>query len=868
MKLAIISDIHGNLHALEAVLRDIETLRVDRVIANGDMVNRGPNNVAVMERLAAEGHELTLGNHDDLMRKWIDRDDDIPASWFDDPFWKATAWSARQVAEAGWIEQMRRLPMTLRIEAPGAPSLLISHGSPRHYREGYGALLNDEQLAEIVQMHPADIYVGSHTHRMMERHWGAHILLNSGSVGAPFNGDPRAQYLVLTLEEERWQWEFRAVSYDREAALSAFEELGYLAEGDLSAQIFYEELIYARPLYAPYWMWAESQEKPMHWPTWHEFHETYQEFLVLPDGATLIQSQTVSRGNHLNLSGAAMTESSLNPLDWTTMQPHFDALLATELTQDSVRPWLRRWSDLEAQVEELGAQVYREVSENIVDEEAEKRFLLFLEEVLPKSSIANQALKEKLLAFEAFTPYEDTEQLLKRFRADAAIFREENVPLRSELLKLGNEYEKIIGAMTVDWEGQEETMPQIEVRLQDLDRVSRERAWQKMMARYAQERETLDKLYLEMLAMRRQVARNAGLASFREYQWQEMGRFDYTPEDCFTFHDAIEHEVVPFAAELYKSRCEKLGLDTLRPWDTAVEVQGEPLTPFAEAAELEEGGYRIFEQVDPVLASHYAIMRDGYLDLASRPNKAPGGYCNSFPVTGKPYIFMNAAGTHRDVSTLLHEGGHAFHFMESKDQPLVWNIGGPMEFCEVASMAMELLSAPYLAKSKGGFYEEEDARRAYASHLREIVLFLPYMAVVDAFQHWVYVEAPENVTTNELDAKWSETWDRFMKGIDYQGLQTEKETGWHRKAHIFTSPFYYVEYGLAQLGALQVWRTALQDQAKAVADYRAALALGDTRSLRELFEAAGATFSFDRQTIGELMRLIREQLDSLEGQPA
>jgi oligoendopeptidase F len=406
------------------------------------------------------------------------------------------------------------------------------------------------------------------------------------------------------------------------------------------------------------------------------------------------------------------------------------------------------------------------------------------------------------------------------------------------------------------------------MHLQDKNRETRERAWHLYMERFLREREKLNELYLEMLRLRRQVARNAGFDDFRAYQWKTMARFDYTPEDCFAFHDAIEHEVVPFATELYNDLRKKLELDTLRPWDVDADPHGEALAPFKETSELEEGGYRIFEQVDPLLAQHYRAMRGAFLDLGSRPNKAPGGYCNSFPVSGKPYIFMNAVGTQDDVMTLLHEGGHAFHFMESRVQPLVWNHDVPMEFSEVASMAMELLSAPYLTRARGGFYEEADARRAYAQRLRDSVLFLPYMAVVDAFQHWVYTEAPEAVSPDEMDTKWGELWDRFLPGVDYSALETEKETGWHRKVHIFSVPFYYVEYGLALLGALQVWRNALADQATAVARYRAALALGDTRPLPGLFEAAGARFAFDRATVRELMILTREQLESLEQQPA
>lgn len=559
-----------------------------------------------------------------------------------------------------------------------------------------------------------------------------------------------------------------------------------------------------------------------------------------------------------------MAYPDVNPLDWSTVQPHVDVLLATDLTRDNVAVWLQQWSDLTAVLRESSTQVYRDVSENTADEEAEKRFLVLVEQILPQVRIAEQTLKDKLLSLEDHAPSDDTVMLMKRFRTEASIFRKENVPLQSELIKLGNEYEKIAGGMTIEWGGKPETMPQARLHLREKDRATREKAWRLMMTRFMADRERLNELYLQMLSLRRQVAKNAGLGNFRDYQWQAFTRFDYTPEDCFTFHDAIEHEVVPRASQLYTKLAGHLGLGTLRPWDTEVDPHGEPLHPFTDPAELEEGGHRIFRQVDPVLAEYFDGMRNGYLDLASRANKAPGGFCSTYPVCRKPYIFMNAVGRHRDVNTLLHEGGHAFHFMESSQQPLVWNYDGPMEFCEVASMTMELLSASYLVRSQGGFYNESDARRAYARQLRDIVLFLPYMAVVDAFQHWVYVDAPEDVTAGDLDEIWSELWDRFMIGIDYGGLQPEKETGWHRKEHIFSVPFYYVEYGLAQLGALQVWRNALHDQSKAVADYRAALALGDTRPLPELFSTAGATFAFDRKTVGELMALIFEKLDELE----
>ncbi len=553
---------------------------------------------------------------------------------------------------------------------------------------------------------------------------------------------------------------------------------------------------------------------------------------------------------------------AINPLDWDSIKPAFAALQATELAAQNTGDWLQQWSALEAVLEEAGAQVYREVTENTADAAAEARFKLLVEEILPQAKVAAQALKEKLLAMDAYQPTPETALLMRRFRTEAEIFRDENVPIESKLIVLGNQYNKVVGAMTIEWQGQTETLPMAMSHLEEPDRETRESVWRRMMACYLAQRQVLNDLYLEMLPLRRQVARQAGFATYRDYRWLQLARFDYSPSDCFTYHDAIEAEVVPVARQIYRNRVQKLAVDRLRPWDTEADPFGAPLRPFQDVAELEEGCYRVFERVDPALAGQFAVMRDGYLDLASRPNKALGGYCNGFPVSGKPYIFMNAVGTHDNVATLLHEGGHAFHFIESQRQPLLWNQNGPMEFCEVASMSMELLAAPYLGRKDGGFYDEADVRRALVKELEGIVLFLPYMAVVDAFQHWVYAEAPEQIAPADLDGKWRDLMDRFLPDVDYAGLQVEKETGWQRKGHIFESPFYYIEYGLAQLGALQVWRNALRHgNAKAVADYRSALALGYTRSLPELFHAAGARFAFDRQTVGELMALIQEHLD-------
>lgn len=556
----------------------------------------------------------------------------------------------------------------------------------------------------------------------------------------------------------------------------------------------------------------------------------------------------------------------LDPLNWATIQPIVDDLLATELGPQNIGAWLRRWSDLEAHMGEFSFRAYRATTENTADEAAERQFLYVIEELDPKLRVANNQLKQHLLAADVSALPAEADQMLRRFRAEAELFRDENIPLFTEVERLGNEFNKIMGAMTVELDGQSLTMQQAQKLWNEPDRAARERAWRAYMDRFLEARPALNELYLKMLPLRRRIARNAGKSNFIEYVWQQYGRFDYSPADCRTFHDAIEHEVVPLVRKWHARRQRDLGLETLRPWDLDVDQRNRPaLAPFSDSAALEEVGQHIFNRVDPQLGEYYTRMRDGYLDLESRPGKAPGGYCGGMFVAKVPYIFMNAVGTHDDVQTLLHEGGHAFHFMDSSlNNDLVWNYDAPIEFCEVASMAMELLAAPYLDQDNGGFYSQADADRARAEHLLQTLTFLPYMAVVDAFQHWVYTEAAEDVQAADLDAKWSELWDRFMVGVDWRGLEDVQATGWHRKQHIFTTPLYYVEYGLAELGALQVWRNALADQASAVSRYRSALALGNTRPLPELFAAAGARFAFDRSTVGELARLVDSHLERLE----
>lgn len=552
----------------------------------------------------------------------------------------------------------------------------------------------------------------------------------------------------------------------------------------------------------------------------------------------------------------------IDPQQWETVAPSFAALASEELTAGGVSDWLLRWSELEKTLGETGAKAGRAKSEDTTNAEAEAAYLSFVQQIVPPWTIAAQTLKTKLLAVPGFAPEPNQVQFLRRLRNDTDLFRESNVPIQAQLQTLANDYDKLTGPMTVTLGGKELTLPQAESLDLDTERRVREDAWRAVQNRWIQSRSDLDTLYLQMLPLRRQLAENAGLPDYRAFMWRSLRRFDYTPEDSLAFGAAIEAEVVPLARQILDARKQSLGVETLRPWDLNVDPAGQtPLRPFADVAELEAVTARIFDKIDPALGRDFEKIREGFLDLDSRKGKAPGGYCAFFPKTGLPYIFMNAVGTDSDVRTLLHEGGHAFHGLASSAaQPLLWNRGAPMEFNEVASMAMELLALPYLSKESGGFYTEDEAKRARREQFEKIVLFLPYMAVVDGFQHWVYADAPETVTASDMDRQWGKLWDRFMGGVDWSGLEDERVSGWHRKLHIFTVPFYYVEYGLAQLGALQVWRNALQDQAKAVRDYRAALALGNTRPLPELYAAAGARLAFDRETVGELAQLVATHL--------
>jgi oligoendopeptidase F len=546
---------------------------------------------------------------------------------------------------------------------------------------------------------------------------------------------------------------------------------------------------------------------------------------------------------------------------WTDLLPYYDALAAAPLSAESASSWLAAWSRLEELIDEAATLASIAYTCDTGDGVKEAAHLRFASEIAPKQAEQNVRLARRLLDLGWSSPELDT--VIRRFRTDAEIFREENVPLFAESSELETDYDRITGGLTVEWEGQVRTVPQLQPVLKSPVRALRERAFRLGADAYLAERDGLADLFDRMYESRQRIARNAGFADFRDFVFRAKYRFDYTPADCERFHRAVEAAVVPAAERLFAWRREKLGVDTLRPWDLAINPGRDgALVPFASAAEFVEHGRRIFARVDPEFGDWFDDMaQQGLLDLESRPGKAPGGYCATLPFRGMPFVFMNAVGVPDDVNTLVHEAGHCFHAILSHRLPNIFQRATGMEAAELASMSMELLAARFLVRPDG-YYAPPDVRHAWLEHLEDIITSLAHIACVDAFQHWIYTD-PEGADPEARDAAWLEIRARFERGVDWSGLDRERIARWYRQSHIFTAPFYYIEYGLAQCGALQIWRDSLSDYPGAVARYKSALALGGTRPLPEIYATAGARLMFDAEGMRALIDLIERRIEEL-----
>ncbi|CAI8346538.1 MAG: Uncharacterised protein [Marine Group II euryarchaeote MED-G33] len=552
----------------------------------------------------------------------------------------------------------------------------------------------------------------------------------------------------------------------------------------------------------------------------------------------------------------------LDATKWSEIEPHYQDFLNRDIdSAEALETWLLELGQFGAYVGETGAMLYVEMTCDTENEEIKQAYLDFVENVQPELSKIGDLLNRKL-AENPFADELDTEEynvLLRDTRMDLALFREENIPIYTELTKLGQRYNEICGAMTVEFDGEERTMQQMGKYLQVSDRETRENAYRTVGERRFQESEKIDDIYEEMIALRQQVAQNAGYDNFRDYIFDAKHRFDYSPDDCKAFHDAVEAICVPLKRDVDDERRQNLNLESLRMWDMGHDVHGrEPLKPFTKVEEMVAGTSRMFHRLSPELGLFFDSLRDGTsLDLDSRKGKAPGGYQVQRDHSRKPFIFMNATGLQRDLETMVHEAGHAFHSIYADDLPLIDYRNAPLEFCEVAAMSMELLTHDFLDE----FYSEEDAQRAVREHLEGIVSILAWIATIDSFQHWVYTN-PEH-TRAERHAKWLELGDRYGSVLDWSGFEDWRNVGWQRQLHLFSYPFYYIEYGIAQLGALQMWLQYKESPEMALSNYAKSMRLGGSRPLPNLFEAGGMSFDLGHSTVQGLIDAVRDELAKL-----
>ena len=550
---------------------------------------------------------------------------------------------------------------------------------------------------------------------------------------------------------------------------------------------------------------------------------------------------------------------------WADVLPYYEALATAPLpdpvTDSSMETWLSHWSRLDDLVGEAGTLAMIAYTANTANVEAEQAYLRFSMEVFPQLEEQQVRLAKRLVASGWSRP--DIETTLRRFRTDIEIFREANVARFAQIEELSAAYQKITGGLSVEWNGESKTIPQLQPYLKSNDRAQREQAFRLGAEAYLAQREALADLFDKMYALRNAVSQEAGFSDFQRYCFAAKHRFDYTPEDCAKFHVAIETAVVPAVARLMEHRRQTLNLEVLRPWDVTVDLDSKiPLKPFDTVETFVSQARKIFTRVNGELGEQFAVMaNEGLLDLESRPGKAPGGYCTDLAFRGRPFIFMNAVGVPDDVQTLVHEAGHSFHDFATHNLPFAWQRRVGHEAAELTSMSMELLAMPYLTMP-AGFYTAEQSRIAWLEHLEDVLASLVHIASVDAFQAWIY-SSPKGGDKLARDAQWLELRARFEKGVDWSGLENERIARWYRQLHIFELPFYYIEYGIAQLGALQVFRNAVRNGPEAVNAYRRFLALGGTKSLPELYAAAGVKLVFDADAMLDLVAFVEERIRML-----
>jgi len=551
-------------------------------------------------------------------------------------------------------------------------------------------------------------------------------------------------------------------------------------------------------------------------------------------------------------------------ITWESLEPLFTELQNREINSvDELEQWLKDRSELEAALEEDFAWRYIKMSCDTANEELVKNFQYFAEQIEPKISPLSNELNKKFVE----NPFMDDLDKEKYFVYSRAIkkaleiYREENIELFTQLQVKQQKYQGITGAMSVEINGQEYTLEQASIFIKDLNREVRENAWKTIQQRRLIDKDDLNILFDELIKLRNQVALNAGFENYRDYMFQALGRFDYTPQDCYDFANAIEKEIVPILKEQAEKRREALGLETLKPWDLEVSISGKPaLKPFNNGEELIDKSIACFNAIDEKLGVKLATMKANNLfDVESRKGKAPGGYNYPLAETGAPFIFMNSANSLRDLTTMVHEGGHAIHTFLTANLELNDFKHCPSEVAELASMSMELIS---MDNWDVYFDNEEDLIRAKKEQLADVLKTLPWVAVIDQFQHWIYTN-PDH-TAADREETFKQIYNRFGAGFaDWTDLEQQFGNVWQKQLHLFEVPFYYIEYAIAQLGAIAVWKNYKENPGKALDQYLAALSLGYTKPMNEIYETAGIKFDFSADYVKELAQFVKEELEKL-----
>ncbi|MEY3237891.1 MAG: hypothetical protein RI883_1992 [Bacteroidota bacterium] len=550
---------------------------------------------------------------------------------------------------------------------------------------------------------------------------------------------------------------------------------------------------------------------------------------------------------------------------WEKIKPSFEDLVNRSIeTKDNYKKWLLDKSELEAVLEEDAAWRYIKMTIDTRKEELSEAYTFFVTKIQPELAPFEDKLNKKMIDSAFFNEFNQDQQYQIYFRSVKTaleIYREENIPIEAEINEKSQLFGSISAAQTIEHKGETLTMQKASSLLKETDEILRKEIFEKMSTRRSEDIDQLDKLYTDLIERRHQVAVNAGFANYRDYKFQELGRFDYTKEDCLNFHSAIKKQIVPIVKTLQQEKLVKLGKEKFKPWDSEVDPEGkQPLKPFKTGKELLTGTINMFRAIDTYFSDCLTTMDEmAYLDLDSKEGKAPGGYNYPLYEIGVPFIFMNAVGAQRDLVTMVHEGGHAVHSFLSRDLELTGFKSLPSEVAELASMSMELLTMNLWNE----FYaNEDDFKRAKKEQLESILKIMPWIAQIDEFQHWVY-ENPKH-TVKERHAKWMMISKEYGTGLtDWAGYEEVQATAWQRQMHLFEVPFYYIEYAIAQLGALGVWKNSMTNFPKAIEDYKSALRLGYTKSIPEIYATAGIKFDFTELYLKELADFVKNQLQKL-----